>query len=519
MVLFVPLFYVLIEKTFGKHSRQATKTSGISKVNKALSLLLVAVVATAMSGCTLAPKYHRPEAPVPAAWPNATAYPKAVSVTNVPAVPEIGWRDFITDGKLQQVIGLALTNNRDLRVASLNVKRAWALYGIQRAELLPSVNGGVGGSRAGVPADLSSTGERVTSERYDVNLGAASWEIDLFGRIRSLKARALEEYMATEQAQRGAQILLVSSVANSYLALAADRETLVLAEITLATQKDSYDMIKRRHDLGLVPQVDLSRARTQVDTARGDVARFTQLMALDKNALNFLVGSPVAKEFLPTKLGDIAPLKEISPGISSEVLLRRPDVLQAESLLRAAYADIGAARAAFLPRISLTAAFGTASSELNNLFEGGQNAWNYSPQIVMPIFDPRIWSALKGSKVQRDIAVAQYEKAIQNAFKETADALAVRDTVSEQVSVQRSLVDAVADTYQLSRSRYNAGIDNYLSVLDAQRSLFTAQQGLVSLNLTMLANSVRLYAVLGGGWGPGSVEAVRTRNDQAATEL
>lgn len=507
VVLFVPLFYVLIEKTFGKRRRQATKTSGISKVNKALSLLLVAVVSTAMSGCTLAPKYHRPEAPVPAAWPNATAYPKAVSATNGPAVPDIGWQDFFSDERLQQVIGMALTNNRDLRIASLNVKRAWALYGIQRAELLPRVNGGVSGSRAGVPADLSSTGERVTSERYDVNLGAASWEIDLFGRIRSLKARALQEYMSTEQAQRGAQILLVSSVANSYLALAADRENLSLAETTLATQRDSYDMIKKRHDLGLVPQVDVSRAQTQVDTARGDVARFTQLMALDKNALNLLVGSPVPQEFLPTKLGDIAPLKEISPGISSEVLLRRPDVLQAESLLRAAYADIGAARAAFLPRISLTAAFGTASSELNNLFEGGQNAWNYSPQIVMPIFDPRIWSALKGSKVQRDIAIAQYEKAIQNAFKETADALAVRDTVNQQVAAQMSLVDAVSETYRLSNSRYDSGIDSYLSVLDSQRNLYAAQQALVYLNLEEVSSQITLYAVLGGGWKTSPVQA------------
>jgi multidrug efflux system outer membrane protein len=382
------------------------------------------------------------------------------------------------------------------------------MYGIKRAELLPAVNAVGSGSKEKVPADLSSTGTVRTSERFSVNLGVTSWEIDFFGRIRSLKDRALEEYLATEQARRSTQIMLVASVADTYLALAADRENLTLAESTLAAQQDAYKMNKRRHDLGLVPDLDLYRAQAQVDTARGDLARFRQLVAQDENALNLLLGGPVRGELLPAGLTGVTPPKEISPGVSSEVLLRRPDVLQAESMLRAANADIGAARAAFFPRISLTGAFGTSSSDLSRLFKSGQGSWNFAPQIVMPIFDARIWSAHRAAKVQQEIAVTQYEKAIQSAFREVADTLAVRGTVDQQVAAQQSLVNAIAETYRLSSSLYDKGIDSYLSVLDAQRSLYAARQGLVYLRLAKLANDVRLYAVLGGGWqtepSPGS---------------
>jgi multidrug efflux system outer membrane protein len=245
--------------------------------------------------------------------------------------------------------------------------------------------------------------------------------------------------------------------------------------------------------------MDVHRAQTQVDVARGDVARFTQLVAQDENALNLLAGSPVPGGLLPAKLANVTPPTEISAGLSSEVLLHRPDVLQTENLLKAANADIGAARAAFFPRISLTAAIGMASSDLSRLFKSGSGAWSYAPQIVMPIFDARTWSAHRAAEVQREIAVTQYEKAIQTAFREVASALAVRGTVGEQVAAQQSLVQAVADTYRLSNSRYDKGIDSYLSVLDAQRSLYAAQQGLVSLRLAKLANDVQLYAVLGGG--------------------
>jgi multidrug efflux system outer membrane protein len=468
-------------------------------MNKSLYLLLAGAVILP-TGCTMAPKYTRPVAPVPTEWPRGAAYAQTQGLTNVLAASQLNWRDFFTDVKLQQIIGIALTNNRDLRIAALNVERAQAMYGIQRAELLPSINAVGSGSKARVPADLSSTGKRMTTERYDANLGVASWEIDFFGRIRSLKDRALEEFLGTEQARRSAQILLVSSVATTYLTLAADQENLSLAEITLAAQQDTFKLIKSRHDRGLAPELDLLRAQTQVDVARGDVARFTQLVAQDENALNLLVGSPQASELLPMDLGEVTPPQEISAGVSSEVLLRRPDVLQAENQLRAANADIGAARAAFFPRISLTAAFGTASSDLSELFKAGSGAWSYAPQIVMPIFDARTWSAHKAAKVQREIAVTQYEKAVQSAFREVADTLAVRDTVGAQVEAQQSLVNAVTETYRLSRLRYDRGIDGYLSVLDAQRSLYAGRQGLVSLRLEKQANQVRLYAVLGGGW-------------------
>ena len=463
------------------------------------TLLPILASVVALSGCTLAPKYRRPDAPMPAAWP-AGAEGEAAASTQAKAAPDIPWQEFFSDSKLQQVIGLALTNNRDLRIAALTVERARALYNIQRGELLPSVNAVGTGSKSETPADLSSSGERMTSERYDVNLGIAAWEIDLFGRIQSLKDRALEEYLGTEQARRGAQILLVSSVAGTYLTLAADEENLALAKTTLEAQQSGYDLIKRRRDLGLVPDVDLFRAQTQVDTARGNVALYTQKAALDRNALNLLVGSPEPDELLPASLAGVIPPGEVAPGIPSDVLLRRPDVLQAESQLKAANADIGAARATLFPRISLTAAFGTASAELSGLFKSDSDAWSFAPRVSMPIFDTRTWSALRATKVQRKLIVAQYEKTIQNAFKEVADALAVRDTVNEQLSAQTSLVNAVAETYRLSNSRYEKGMDSYLSVLDAQRSLYSAQQGLVSLGLAKVANTVQLYAVLGGGW-------------------
>ena len=448
-------------------------------MNKAIYLPLLGV-AIVLAGCTMAPKYTRPKAPVPAEWPNGAAYTSQLS-TNTSQLPE--WQEFVSDEKLQQVIGTALTNNRDLRIAALNVERARAMYGISGAELLPTVNATGSGSKQRIPGGVMGFPEPLTIERYDANLGVASWEIDFFGRIRSFKNEALQEYLATEQARRSAQILLVSSVANAYLTLAADRENLALAETTLTSQQDAYNLIKRRHDLDLVSDLDLYRVQTQVDAARRDVARYRQQAAQDENALNLLVGSSVPGELLPAELSGVIPPKEISPGLSSEVLLRRPDVLQAEDLLKAANADIGAARAAFFPRISLTAAIGASSSELSGLFKAGSGAWSYAPQIVMPIFDARTWSANKAAKVQREIAVTQYEKAIQSAFREVADALAVRGTVDQQVAAQQSLVNAFAETYRLSNSRYDKGIDNYLSVLDAQRSLFAAQQGLVYLHL------------------------------------
>jgi multidrug efflux system outer membrane protein len=464
------------------------------------TLLIFGLILTFLpGGCSLAPKYARPEAPVPAGWPTGAAYKEIKAATAAPTASKLTWQEFFTDENLKQVIGTALTGNRDLRVTALNVEQARALYGIQRAELLPTVD--VTGSRSKQRAfiNFSGSGQMITTEQYSVNLGITSWEIDFFGRIRSLKDKALAEYLATEQAHRSAQILLVSEVANAYLTLAADRENLNLTQSTLDTQQAAYDLIRRRYEIGLVPELDLRQAQTRVDAARVDALLFTQLVAQDETALNLLVGSPVPSELLPVNLSSVSHPKEISPGVPSEVLLNRPDILQAENLLKASNANIGAARAALFPSISLTTAVGVASNELSGLFQSGSGTWSYAPQVVIPIFDARTWFALRVTKVQREIALTQYERAIQNAFKEVADALAVQGTIEEQLSAQQSLVNAAAETYRLSNARYTKGIDSYLGVIDAQRSLYAAEQGLVSLRLARFANQVKLYAVLGGG--------------------
>jgi outer membrane protein, multidrug efflux system len=332
-------------------------------------------------------------------------------------------------------------------------------------------------------------------------LGVSSWELDFFGRIRSLKDRALEQYLATEQARYGAQIALVAEVANVYLTLAADRENLKLAQSTLETQQATYKLILRRYEVGASSELDLRQAQTRLDAARVDIARYTRQAALDENALSLLVGSPVPVELLSSELNAVMAPKDISPGLSSEVLLRRPDILQAEHGLKAAYANIGAARAALFPRIALTTNIGTTSNDLSRLFMAGSNTWTFMPQITMPIFDARLWSALDAIKVEREIVLTQYEKVIQAAFREVADALAQRGTVEDQLTAQESLFRASSDTYLLSNARYTKGIDSYLPVLDAQRSLYSAQQGLIAIRLSKLTNLVTLYKVLGGGAG------------------
>jgi multidrug efflux system outer membrane protein len=454
-----------------------------------------------LSGCAMVPNYTRPELPVPDVLPSGEAYLNSASQEGLSAT-DIRWQDVFPDEQLQKVIGMALMNNRDLRIAALNVERARAYYGVQRAELLPSVSASGAGSKQRVPADLSATGKAMTAEQYSVDLGIASWEIDLFGRIRSLKEQALQEYLATEQARRGAQTALISEVASAYLTLAADRENLALAQSTLETQRGIYRVISQQYDKGIATELDLRRSQSQVYVAKGDIARYTQLVAQDQNALNFLAGSRVPEDLLSSDLASVRPPSDIAPGLSSEVLLRRPDIMAAEHELKAAYALIGAARAAFFPRISLTTTIGTASRELSGLFNSGSDTWSFAPQVAMPIFDARIWAAFRASQATREIALAQYEKAIQTAFREVADTLAVRGTVAQQVAAQKSIVDSAKRVYELSDQRYTQGIDGYLSVLDAQRSLYPAQQGLTLLRLARLTNRVRLYAVLGGDSGP-----------------
>ena len=459
--------------------------------------LLLAGVLICLGGCTMAPTYTRPAAPIPTVWPSGPAYKETPATQRAPAAADLQWQDFFTDARLQKIIDTALKNNRDLRVAALNVERARALYRVQRAELYPKVETGTSASKQRVM--ISGSTGLVTIEQYSVNLGITSWEVDFFGRIRSLSKKALEEYFATAQARRSAQILLVSEVADAYLTLAADREDLKLAQSTLESQQAAFNLIRRRVEVGLAPELDLRQAQTRVDTARVDVARYTEMTAKDENALNLLAGSPVPADLLPEALTVVAPLPDVAPGTSSEVLLRRPDILQAENLLKAANANIGAARAAFFPRISLTSAIGSASGDLSGLFKAGSFVWSYSPQLVLPIFDARTWSALTVTKVDKEIAVAQYERAIQGAFREVADALARRGTLGDQMEAQQSLVNASAAAYRLSNARYEKGIDIYLNVLDAQRSLYSAQQGLIAIRLAKLANQVQLYAVLGGG--------------------
>jgi len=452
-----------------------------------------------MSGCSLAPDYTQPSAPIPAEWPQGPAYKDPQTADKAQTAWKLGWQSFFTDPKLQQIIETALNNNRDLRLAILNVEKAAALYGIQKAELFPTLNAAGSMSNQWYPADLSSSGEATLQEEYKINLGVAAWEIDFFGRIRSLKDSALEAYLASDEARRSAQILLIAATAGAYLNLAADRENLDLAKTTLQTQQDVYRIINRQYQVGLVTEVDEKRAQTQVDTARGDIARFTQQVALDENALNLLLGSPAPADVLSANLSDIMRPQAVSSGISSEILLNRPDILAAEHQLKAANANIGAARAALFPRISLTTGAGTASSDLGGLFQSGSGIWNFAPVIVIPIFDARLWSAYDAARIESELALTTYQKAIQTAFREVADALAVNGTVGEQLSAQESLVNAVEIIYSRSALRYQKGIDSYLSVLDAQRTLYSARQGLVSLRLSRAVNDVKLYAVLGGG--------------------
>jgi len=335
---------------------------GINDMNRQLLFLLVVTVLFP-GGCSMAPKYARPEAPIPTDWPDGPSYQNGRSPQGAPTAADIRWQEFFTDKKLQQIIETALNNNRDLRLAALNVERARALHGIQRAELFPAVNAtGVGSKQRG-SADLTPPGQPRTTKQFNVNMGIASWEIDFFGRIRSLEEQALQEYLATEQARRSVQIALVSEVARVYLFLAADRGNLNLARSTLETQKGVYDLIQQQYETGIATELDLRRVQTQVDAARGDVARYTQLVAQDQNALNLLAGSPVSEDLLPSDLASVSPTKDISPGLSSEVLLGRPDIMAAEHQLKGAYAFIGAARSAFFPRIALTTAVGTASDE------------------------------------------------------------------------------------------------------------------------------------------------------------
>lgn len=473
---------------------------------------LALAIAVAATGCvSLAPKLPEQQAGIPAQWPlppttqsfvgaqPLTSDPAAsqeAAATQGAAVADIGWRDFFEDPNLEQLIGRALDNNRDLRVAVLNVEKARAQYRIQRADRLPSV--GVGGQLQRVGTD---TPDQIT-DQYQAGASIANFEIDLFGRVRSLSQSALQRYSAEEEARRAAQLSLIAEVANAYLTLAADRELLSVSEATLKNQQSAYDLTAKRRELGAVSGLELSQARTQVEQARADAARYAGQVAQDINALNLLVGEPVDPALLPQKLtAGVTGLAALPQNLPSEVLLRRPDVLQAEHLLRAQNANIGAARAAFFPSISLTGFFGSASNELSGLFDSNTRMWSVTPVLNIPIFQGgRLRAGLASAKADQKIALAQYEKAIQAGFRDVSDALALTKTLAEQRQAQEALVEAAGRAEQLSTARYKAGRDSYLNQLDAQRTLYGAQQGLVSTRLAEQANRVTLYKVLGGGW-------------------
>jgi multidrug efflux system outer membrane protein len=393
------------------------------------------------------------------------------------------------------------------------VQKARAVYRIQRSELVPSVSATAGADISRVPEDLSGTGSAETVEQYSVNLGLAAWELDLFGRLASLKKSALERFLATEEARRATRVALVAEVASAWLTLAADTESLALAEATQQAQEESFDLIRQSRDLGMATDLDLSQARSQVESARADRARLAGLVALDRNALALLVGAPVPERLLPDGLpadrtGPETAVLGLAPGLPSEVLLSRPDILAAEHRLKAANANIGAARAAFFPRISLTAAGGVLSGELESLFDGSSGTWSFVPRVSVPIFTGGALTAgLDSARVDRELAVAEYEKAIQTAFREVGDALSLRRTLADQLEARRALVDALAEAHRLSEVRFDAGLDGYLGVLVAQQSLYSARQGLVATRLAEQANLVRLFRVLGGGAADGEAPA------------
>ncbi len=477
------------------------KDSGQAGMTKRLHYAAIAITLLVLSGCaSMAPKYTQPAAPVPSEWPSGPAYKESAAKPGEPAAADIKWQEFFIDEQLQRLIGLALENNRDLRIAALNIERSQALYRIQRADLFPTVDAAASAVEARTPGVLSGTGNAITTHQYSVGLGFSAYELDLFGRVMSLKDQALEQFFSTEEARRSVQISLVAEVANNYLTLAADKESLKIARDTFTSQQTSYNLIKSRFEAGASSELDLRQAQTSVDSARVDIARFTSLVAQDENALALVIGAPVPPDLLPSGLSAITAMKELSAGLPSDVLQRRPDILEAEHLLKAANANIGAARAAFFPRITLTTSIGLSSDQLSGLFKGGTGTWMFAPQITLPIFDTgRNRANLKVSEVDREIFLAQYEKAIQGAFREVADALAQRGTLGDQLEAQQSLTDATAVSYRLSEARYEKGISSYLNVLDSQRSLYSAQQGLIAVRLFRLTNLVTLYKVLGGG--------------------
>ncbi len=441
-----------------------------------------------LAGCAnLSPDYIQPSLPVPATVDGQTLSTQRL-VSN-------DWQHLVQDARLKQVIERALANNRDLRIAALNIDKARAQYGITDAARYPALSATSGESATRYNGTIS--------RKYSVGLGVAAYELDFWGRLANLKDAALQSYLATESTRLSVRTSLIAEVANAWLSLAADRELLQLAKETWASRQQTQMLTQQQQRIGGASGLAVAQAQASTEAAHGDVARYTSQVAQDRTALELLVGASVPIEWLPTatdvrSAGAVA-LLDVPAGLSSAVLQQRPDIRSAEHDLIAAYANIGAARAAFFPAISLTASGGTASPSLNGLFDAGNLAWSFAPTLTLPIFNAgSLKASLSVAEVSRDIQVATYEKAVQTAFKEVADALAERATLNARMAAQQGQVDAYATSLRLSTERYRSGADSYLSVLDSQRSLYSAQQSLISLRLTEQSNRITLFKVLGG---------------------
>jgi len=452
----------------------------MSKQHLTLSILMAA----ALSGCAnLAPEHQRPAAPVAQSWAQPSQGPEAAA--------QLDWQRYYADARLRKLIELALQNNRDLRVALLNVEQARALARVSAANQLPTVGVGLASSRQPGKDDT------ITSS-YQAGLQISAYELDLFGKLGNQSDAATQRYLASAEGARAAQLSLVAAVAAAHLGLQADEELLQLARQTLATREDSHRLFKLRFDNGAASSLDLAGAASALEAARAAVAQAERQRAQDENALVLLLGQPLPADLPAGQALAAQQLAELPAGLPSEVLVQRPDVLQAESLLRAANANIGAARAAFFPSITLTTSLGTASSELDGLFKN--TAWSFASQLLLPIFDSgRNEANLASAKAAREIAVAQYEKSVQSAFREVADALAGRATLGEQARAQDAQAAAEAERLRLVELRFANGASSSLELLDAQRASFAARQAALQVRLAQLVNGVQLYKALGGG--------------------
>ncbi|WP_067733497.1 efflux transporter outer membrane subunit [Novosphingobium naphthalenivorans] len=451
-------------------------------------------MAMLLGGCSMAPHYDRPVAPVSAQYPRSAAS----SPEEGPVAADIAWQNMFTDPGLQRLIGLALENNRDLRVAALNIEKARAQYRIQRAALIPEVSATLSGTEQDQPANMTTL-----DSSYSLGVGVSSYELDLFGRVRSLKDEALQSYLSTVETRRATHISLIAEVATAYITLAADKDLQQLAQETLQSRQRSYTIQQKRFGAGTISMLELRQAEGELEDARSSALTADSQVDLDRNALELLAGTPLTDDMLPSgqRLTSMLGVRDIPAGLPSALLQNRPDILAAEHDLMAANADIGAARAAFFPSISLTGSIGRASTALDKLFDGGNSAWSFTPQINLPIFTGgRLKANLDVSKASRDIAVAQYEQAIQTAFREVSDALAQRRVMDARLTAQQRRSEALLASQNLTEKRYREKVSGYYEVLDAQRSAYAARQALIQTELARQTNLITLYKVLGGGW-------------------